>query len=220
MTAVIDAVEGVDVSRFQGPDPIDWNLVHGAGKRWTYIQSCRSIDSPDPVCSANLYCSVQAGLIPGLYQRVFPQKGSPRVHALHFLSCLNRQEDFLPRVTLPFAVDYEEPERGGGEWCMEYIEVIREATGIQDFVIYSSGSWFEPGGYIGQSAWQDDPDIHIWVAHTREWAHAGWAPGKPKFQHPKVWAHQYDQKGTCPGLPVARALLDVAMKPLPLISGR
>lgn len=219
MTAVLDddAIEGVDVSRFQGPDLIDWGAVYNAGKRWTYIQSCRSVDSPDPMCLSNIEGAIKAGLLLGLYQRVFPELGTPEQHAYHFLSCFNRVAGALPDVMLPFAVDYEQRIPGGGAWCMRYIEVIRQALGIADFTIYSSGSWFKPDGYIGQEAWEGDPDIHLWVAHTDRFPYPGWAPGKPQFQHLKTFAHQYDQDGMCPGIPPGRALLDVSVKPLPLV---
>ncbi|ALG06860.1 hypothetical protein AOZ06_07865 [Kibdelosporangium phytohabitans] len=189
--------------------------MYGAGKRFAYIQLCRGVDSPDPLCVDNLKGAVAAGLAVGLYQRVFPQLGSPEQHALHYLACWNRVRAHVPDVTLPPAVDYEERIPGGGPWCMEYINIIRQATGRADHVIYSSGSWFEPNGFIGTTAWTDDPGIRIWPAHTDAWPYPGWAPGNPKFKHPRAFVHQYDQDGTCPGIE-GKALLDISMKPLPL----
>lgn len=201
------ASEGIDVADLQGQ--IDWLAVWNAGYRWAYIRMCRGVAEVDTATGRNLMQATSAGLLVGVYHRVFPDLGSPEDHALHFLACWNRLEEAMPVLTLPPALDYEEKVYGGAAWCREYMARVRDVTGRDDHTLYAPGSWF--GTYIGEDA--IDPNVHLWIADSGRYT--GATKGRPKYQHPQAFAHQYGQSNTVPGVK-ALCDLDVSIGPLPL----
>lgn len=216
------ALLGTDVSEWQNHNgqPIDWPAVYAAGLRFVYIRVCRGVwrtdgeSAVDTKAAENITGAVDAGLLVGLYQRLFPEHGTSEEHALFWFACTNRLADIAPPTTLPPAADYEQKIPGGNTYSMEYMDRIRDVTGRDQHVLYSSGSWFEPGGFIGQDGgWVSDPGVHLWVADTGKFTNA--SPGRPKFQHPKTVLHQYAQKVQVPGL-VALGNRDIATGLLPL----
>jgi GH25 family lysozyme M1 (1,4-beta-N-acetylmuramidase) len=215
-------LQGIDVSEWQSHngEPIDWDAIYDAGARFTYIRVCRGVwrddgeSAVDKKTAENIIGATDAGLLVGLYQRLFPNLGTAEEHALFWLACTNRLGDIAPAATLAPTADYEEKIRGGNTYCMQYMDRVRDVTGRDDYVLYSSGSWFNPGSWIGQDGgWVDDPGISLWVADTGKFTDA--TPGHPEFQHPKIRIHQYAQKVTVPGL-VALGNKDIATGLLPL----
>jgi lysozyme len=204
-------MEGIDVSVIQGE--IDWLAVRGSGVRWVYIRLCRGVDEVDTAAARNVQQATAAGVLVGVYHRVFPNLGSAELHASHFLSQYNRLSGVLPPVTLAPALDYEEKVYGGGPWCREYMAMVRGATGRARHVLYAPGSWF--GTYIGTEGWAD-PATALWVADSGQYT--GATKGHPKFQSPQTFAHQYGQTDAMPGVK-GLCDLDVSISPLPLMKG-
>jgi GH25 family lysozyme M1 (1,4-beta-N-acetylmuramidase) len=202
-------LDGIDVSSNQ--KAIDWSAVYNAGVRWAYIRLCRGVVEVDTRVAANVVDAARAGILLGVYHRVFPNLGSAEDHAMHFIAQWNRIADLAPEITIAPALDYEEPVAGGGPWCREYMDRIRNITGRAHHVLYSAGSWF--GNYITPDAWED-PNVRLWVADTGRWTNA--TKGHPKFTHPQMFAHQYSQTGSMAGIPEAACDLDVTTGPLPL----
>lgn len=191
-------VEGRDFSRFNGP--VDWDEAAKTGMRFAWIQSCRSVNDPDAQLCNNLLGARRNNILVGLYQRVMPSAGGPAEHARHFMEQWLTIYPDLPRLMLPIAVDYEDHVRGGGAWCMEYIRLLRLATGRRNFVVYSMGSMF--GGEVELAPIEADPDVYLWVADSGKYT--GATAGNPKFKHPKMIVHQF---GTRP-LPGAVGEID------------
>ncbi|WP_125728154.1 GH25 family lysozyme [Kibdelosporangium aridum] len=181
-------LEGRDFSRFNGE--IDWDKSATTGMKFAWIQSCRGVNSPDDQLRNNLLGARRNNILVGLYQRVFPDDGGPAEHARHFMEQWVDIYPELPAVMLPIAVDYEEHIRGGGAWCMEYIRLLRLATGRRNFVVYSMGSMF--GVELELAPIEADPNVHLWVADSGKYT--GATPGNPKFKHPRMIAHQYGKR--------------------------
>lgn len=181
-------VEGIDVSRYNGP--IDWAKVAASGIKFAWIQACRGVDDPDAQLLNNVRGARDNRVLFGLYQRVFPEQGGPAEHARHFMESWLTVYPELPAVMLPTVVDYEQRIRGGGAWCMEYIRLLRLATGRRNFVVYSMGSMF--GVEVELAPIEADPNVSLWVADSGKYT--GATAGNPKFKHPKMIVHQFGKR--------------------------
>ena len=88
-------VQGLDVSRFQGP--INWQAVAGAGVRFAFINATEGGDLIDPEFRTNMRGAARAGIARGAYH-FFYHCRSAAEQARFFIASVPRQAGALPPV--------------------------------------------------------------------------------------------------------------------------
>lgn len=181
-----DPVNGIDVADLQGK--INWSLVKSTTNiKFGITRVTRGLAEVDTAAQVNYAGMYQNAILPGTYHRAFVDQGSPEKQALHFATNFQRVT-FKGDMMLPPALDYED-QKPGKEFCQRFIDAFRGYTGVEDMLIYTSGSFVD--AWLGGESWMDDK-IHLWIADYGTFT--GATPGFPKYKTDKVYIHQYSSK--------------------------
>lgn len=181
-----DPVKGVDVADLQGN--INWPLVKNTTDIKFGITRCtRGLAEVDTAAQKNYAGMYQNAILPGTYHRAFVDQGYPEKQALHFATNFQRIT-YKGDMMIPPALDYED-QKPGKDFCQRFIEAFRGYTGIEEMLIYTSGSFVDT--WLGGEAWMDDK-IHLWIADYGGFT--GATPGNPKYKTDRVYIHQYSSK--------------------------
>ncbi len=177
-------VEGIDVSRFQGP--INWAGVKSAGKKFAIIQAGRGT-SPDPQFAANWAGAKANGIIRGTYLRFFPDQS------------LDAQANILINANatlqvgdLPPMLDVE--DRGGttpdrlATLVGQLIAKVKAGTG-RDPIIYTG--YFFWKDFVKSTAFGKYPLVIANYSSSCPPIPAGWS---------KWTIHQYTSSGHVTGI--------------------
>lgn len=190
-----DPVNGIDVADLQGK--INWSLVKSSTNiKFGITRVTRGLAEVDTAAQVNYAGMYQNAILPGTYHRAFVDQGSPEKQALHFATNFQRVT-FKGDMMLPPALDYED-QKPGKEFCQRFIDAFRGYTGVEDMLIYTSGSFVD--AWLGGESWMDDK-IHLWIADYGTFT--GATPGFPKYKTDRVCIHQYSSslKLSASGIP-------------------
>jgi lysozyme len=124
-------VQGVDVSRHQGP--IDWPTLASSGVRFSYIKATEGTDYVDPRFAANWADAARAGVYRGAYH-FFTLCRPGSAQADHFIRTVPRTQGALPP-----AVDLEHmgPCRRGPTFTnvndnvRDYLDIVERHYGVR-----------------------------------------------------------------------------------------
>lgn len=178
-----DPVNGVDVADLQGK--INWGLAKSTTNiKYGITRVTRGLVEVDTAAQTNYAGMYQNAILPGTYHRAFVDLGSPEKQALHFATNFARVT-FKGDMMIPPALDYED-QKPGQEFCQRFIEAFRGYTGIEEMMIYTSGSFVDK--WLGGESWMDDK-IYLWIADYG--TYTGATPGNPKYKSDRVYIHQY-----------------------------
>jgi GH25 family lysozyme M1 (1,4-beta-N-acetylmuramidase) len=183
---MLEPINGVDVGSLQGN--INWPKVKTTTNiRFGIVRTTRGLEEVDTAAQSNYAGMYQNGILPGTYHRAFVDMGKPEQQALHYAMHWNRVT-FGSDIMLPPALDYED-QKPGKEFCQRFIEAFRGYTGVEEMLIYTSGSFVDT--WLGGEAWMDEK-INLWIADYGGFT--GATPGNPKYKTEKVYIHQYSSK--------------------------
>lgn len=178
-----DPVYGVDVASLQGA--INWPKVKTTTDiKFGITRVTRGLAEVDTAAQGNYAGMYQNAILPGTYHRAFVEMGYPEKQALHFATWFQRVT-FKGDMMIPPVLDYED-QKPGQEFCQRFIEAFRGYTGIEEMLIYTSGSFVD--AYLGGESWMDDK-IGLWIADYG--TYTGATPGNPKYKTDRVFIHQY-----------------------------
>jgi len=195
-------VEGLDVSRYQGP--IDWPSLRRHAREISFCmvrlgewrpapgeaeQSTHGL--ADEQAERNLWECRRAAIVPGGYLRANPVMNSPEKEAIEFATRMHGFGVTGAGNMIP-CLDMEDTSQQWGEWLREFITVWREVSPVWRLRVYSSGSFFNL--YYG-GVTDLDEGVTLLVA---DWS----APaGLPKFKPASATIHQYSNGSTLPIMP-------------------
>ncbi|MES2210446.1 MAG: glycoside hydrolase family 25 protein [Chloroflexota bacterium] len=187
-------LEGVDVSRWQGP--IDFVAVRSAGKRFVIAKATEGIGFLDPAYQTNKAGAGAAGLAVTAYHFARPDlnPANPQGEADWFVDSLG----LVPGMLVP-ALDLEVAGTLGTAelqaWVQGWLDRVYARTGVRA-MIYASPSFWKK--YLADTtAFADQGYSILWVAHwfvagptvpARNWSNRGWT----------YW--QYSNCGSVPGI--------------------
>ena len=181
---VAGAVEGIDVSEFQGN--INWGQVRASGREFAVIRVSDGVGHFDSKFNQNWAGAKAAGVTRGVYQ-FFRASEDGTAQANVVLQHLGGDLGELAPVA-----DVEVTDGVGAGTLnvhlQQWIDRIRSVTGKTPIIYTSSGLW---GSLSGSSQFANDP---LWVAN--------WGVSCPSLPSPwtgfKFW--QYADNGSVPGI--------------------
>lgn len=139
-----ESARGIDVSRWQHPEPesIDWERVAGNGESFAIIKATDPVDGPNPNFENDSAEAHEHGLIIGAYHKAHPDLDATE-QADDFVKALELQPDGA--TTLPPVLDLElangqSPEEIN-EWAHEFMERVEEKTGRQPMMYTYRSFW-------------------------------------------------------------------------------
>ena len=154
--------EGIDISHWQGD--IDWTQVRAAGKAFAFMKASEDIDYVDTTYGLNRARAKAAGFVIGAYHfaQPDPSPGDAIAEADHFLATASIADGDLPPVL--------DLEKTGGltpallqAWARDYLERIRERTGVRGVVYTSPNFW--NNNMAGTDWFATNGYRVVWVAH-------------------------------------------------------
>lgn len=139
-----ESARGIDVSRWQHPEPesIDWERVAGNGESFAIIKATDPVDGPNPNFENDSAEAHEHGLIIGAYHKAHPDLDATE-QADDFVKALELQPDGA--TTLPPVLDLElangqSPEEIN-EWAHEFMERVEEKAGRQPMMYTYRSFW-------------------------------------------------------------------------------
>lgn len=140
-----DAVQGIDVSHFQGE--IDWRTVAGDGIRFCFIKATEGVSDIDPMFHRNWPEAKAAGLVRGAYHFFHPNLDARR-QAEHFLAVATLDADSLPPaldIEVTDGADRQRLQTAIRTW----IDTVEKSTGRKPVI------------YTDPSFWRDNVDTDL-----------------------------------------------------------
>lgn len=139
-----ESARGIDVSRWQHPEPesIDWERVAGNGESFAIIKATDPVDGPNANFENDSAEAHANGLIIGAYHKAHPDLDATE-QADDFVEALKLQPEGA--TTLPPVLDLElangqSPEEIN-EWAHEFMERVEEQTGRQPMMYTYRSFW-------------------------------------------------------------------------------
>jgi lysozyme len=175
---------GIDVSYHQ--ETIDWQRVHRAGIRFTFIRLSDGAAQRDPRFALNWAEARRAGLVRGAYQFFRPDQSVAAQADLMIAAMRDRQHDDLPPV-IDLEVDGGLAVPIVAARARAWVDRVRAGLGVEP-IVYTGGDLWRNGGaelLVSQP---------LWVAHYTQ--------GCPTLPSPWTrWTFwQHTDRGAVPGI--------------------
>ncbi|MDX2233890.1 MAG: GH25 family lysozyme [Hyphomonadaceae bacterium] len=175
-------VQGVDVSRHQGP--IDWRTLARGDIRFAYIKATEGGDYVDPLFAAHWRGAGEAGIARGAYH-FFTLCRSGALQAAHFIGVMPRDAELPPAVDL----EHMGPCRRGPTMTDIprevdiYLDAVERATGRRP-ILYTTRQFHD--AHLTRIAGE-----RFWVRSLFRW---------PQFRRRDWVIWQHHNKGARPGV--------------------
>lgn len=184
------AVEGIDVSHFQGT--IEWARVRAAGKSFAFAKATDGLGEVDPMFHANRSGARSAGLVFGAYHFARLNEDAT-AQATHLCETLGSTEGELPP-----ALDVESASLAASlqaaevvAWIHEFVQVVRQKTNRPP-IVYCPPSFWESSA----ANTHDFSSLPLWIARYTTESSPDPLPGG--WGSWTFW--QYSSGGTVPGI--------------------
>ena len=175
----MNGIEGIDVSRWQGP--INWGPVRQAGIQFVWVKATEGAELVDPLGARHVHGAREAGLVVGVYH--FARPGDPVAQARRAVDMANQWGAW----GLPLALDLEVEVGNASRFADAFINTVRELSPrkVWPVILYTGFSYLLTHG-LGYLK------VPLWIARYRE---RTLGPGLTNWD---VW--QYTSKGVVPGV--------------------
>ena len=176
------AVEGIDVSRWQGS--VDWSQVESGGVRFVFVKVTQGAREVDPKLKENWAALGRTKILRGGYHFLEPEVDGA-LQARHFLAHVKPASGEL----IP-AVDVEKAGPRLHQVLKDYLAEMKKQTGL-DAIIYASPAF-----------WNEHIAPHLEKDLTNPFWIAEYGVRTPKVAHRigpwAIW--QYTEEGRVPGI--------------------
>lgn len=152
--SIVMSYKGTDISTLQGSVSFPW--LKNQGNSFSIFRHYIGNDGKDSMCESNILKAKDAGIVPAIYNFVYPIGIAGINHdpisqaQLHFNSINDK--------TLPMAIDIEWPLPSDWakwgcsaaqirDWCAQYLESYAQLSGNKDILFYSFPSFIQSVGF-------------------------------------------------------------------------